>query len=105
MDGPLASLNSVQKFANDFLQDFKVLDILILNAGIMGHPHAMSEDNLELTFQVNYLSHFYLSHLLQSAMNKAIMPKIVSISSESHRFSQITNSEEFLAESCLNKVL
>ena len=64
---------------------------------------ALTEDNLELTFQVNYLSHFYLCHLLKSAMLKALMPKIVSISSESHRFSLLANSEEFLAESCLNK--
>ena len=58
---------------------------------------------MELTFQVNYLSHFYLCHLLKSAMLKALMPKIVSVSSESHRFSTLVNSEEFLAESCLNK--
>jgi len=99
----LASLNSVKLFAANFLEDFQFLDILILNAGIMGHRHALTEDNFELTFQVNYLSHFYLCHLLKSALLNAPMPKIVSISSESHRFSQLANSEEFLAECCLNK--
>ena len=39
----LASLNSVKTFATNFLQDFQVLDILILNAGIMGHHHALTE--------------------------------------------------------------
>jgi len=100
----LASLKSVRTFADNFLRDFQVLDILILNAGILGHSHTLTEDNLELTFQVNYLSHFYLSHLLKPAMCKsASIPKIVAISAESHRFSQIGNSAEFLAESCLNK--
>jgi len=102
MELNLASLKSVKKFADSFMKNFKALDILILNAGIFGLEHCMTEDNLELTFQVNYLSHYYLSHLLKPALDEAIMPKIVAISAESHRFSLIQHPEEFLSESILN---
>ena len=99
----LASLASVKMFSTKFYEKFQTLDILILNAGIMGHHHTLTEDNFELTFQVNYLSHFYLSQLLKPALFKAAMPKIISVSAESHRYSLMVNPDEFLSESCLNK--
>ena len=102
MELDLASLNSVKTFSENFLKSFQTLDILILNAGIFGLEHCMTEDNLELTFQVNYLSNFYLSHLLKPALNKANLPKIVTVSAECHRFSTLENPNEFLSETVLN---
>ena len=98
----LASLNSVKRFSQEFLRSFQTLDVLILNAGIFGLEHCITEDDLELTFQVNYLSNFYLSHLLKPALNKANLPKIVTVSAESHRFSTLENPDEFQSETVLN---
>lgn len=100
----LASLTSVKSFAEQFLASYKRLDILILNAGIFSHPQAMTEDGLEITFQVNYLSHFYLCHCLRPALINASLPKIVAVSAEAHRFATLSNPDEFLAEQSLNKV-
>jgi NAD(P)-dependent dehydrogenase (short-subunit alcohol dehydrogenase family) len=63
--------------------------MLILNAGIFGHDHELTEDGIELTFQVNYLSHFYLAHLLKDLLKRAPKPKIITVSAESHRFSSL----------------
>ena len=83
----LRSLDSVKTFVQRFAQQYEKCDILILNAGIFGCTPELTPDDLEVTFQVNYLSHFYLSHLLKPYLMKSSLPKIVVVSSESHRFS------------------
>jgi WW domain-containing oxidoreductase len=88
----LASLKSVRSFASAFQDQFQRLDMLILNAGIFGHDHEITEDGIELTFQVNYLSHFYLAHLLKDSLKRAPKPKIISVSAESHRFSSLDSN-------------
>ena len=87
----LTSLDSVKAFVKDFVHVYDKLDILILNAGIFGCEPELTPDDLEVTFQVNYLSHYYLSHLLKPSLMKSAMPKIVAVTSESHRFSQKTD--------------
>lgn len=91
----LASLDSVQRFSQSFLAEYNHLDYLILNAGVFGLPHQLTEDNVEYTFQVNYLAHFYLAHLLRPALIKADQPKIIAVTAESHRFSNLQSSDDF----------
>ncbi|XP_060067663.1 dehydrogenase/reductase SDR family member on chromosome X-like [Ylistrum balloti] len=60
----LASLESVNKFVDNFLARGLPLHILINNAGVMLMPYKETEDEMEYHFQVNYLGHLYLSKLL-----------------------------------------
>jgi WW domain-containing oxidoreductase len=64
---------------------FRPLHILILNAGIFGLPYIVTENDLEMTFQVNHLSHFYMTKLLQDQLISSAPSRIVVVSSESHR--------------------
>lgn len=58
------------------------VDILINNAGVYNKNYKQSCDNIELTFAVNYLAHFYLTFRL---LSKKIFPKIIiNISSMVH---------------------
>ncbi len=51
---------------------FSHLDVLINNAGIMGHPLAtINKTNVEMHFAVNHLGHFYLTNLLVDKLNNA----------------------------------
>ncbi|KAK4947884.1 hypothetical protein LTR10_013392 [Elasticomyces elasticus] len=50
----LASLASVKKAAEIFLSKNDRLDILINNAGIMGHPQGQTEEGYEIHFGTNY---------------------------------------------------
>lgn len=59
--------------------------MLILNAGILTPPHTITEDGLELSYQVNYLSHHYLARLLERVLIRSAPSRIVNVSSESHR--------------------
>ncbi|XP_033743800.1 dehydrogenase/reductase SDR family member on chromosome X-like [Pecten maximus] len=60
----LASLESVNKFVDNFLARGLPLHILINNAGVMFIPYEETENEMEYHFQVNYLGHFYLTKLL-----------------------------------------
>ena len=53
----LNSLKSVKQFCKSFNSSGRPLDILVCNAGIMSPPQRLvSEDGLELQFQVSSLS-------------------------------------------------
>ncbi|XP_067216413.1 WW domain-containing oxidoreductase isoform X2 [Linepithema humile] len=90
----LSSLRSVWEAAEQFKQKFKSLHILILNAGVFGAPFQLTKDNYETTFQVNHLSQFYLTLLLKDTIQSSNNPRVVIVSSESHRFSMIRNVED-----------
>jgi len=65
------------------------IDVLINNAGIINLNKRLNSANLEETFIVNYLSHYYLTNELIN--NGSIVAKgiIVNISSSTHIFSNI----------------
>ncbi|XP_075235277.1 polyprenol dehydrogenase-like [Lycorma delicatula] len=60
----MASLESIKRFANDVKNKADKLHILINNAGIMFSPYLETEDGFESHWGVNYIGHFYLTHLL-----------------------------------------
>lgn len=60
----LNSLDSVQQAASRFLLEAQRLDILMLNAGIMACPPALTKDGYEVQFGTNHLGHALLAKLL-----------------------------------------
>ncbi|KAL8610346.1 hypothetical protein ACOMHN_041160 [Nucella lapillus] len=86
----LASLRSVREFAETYKNLGWPLQLLILNAGVFGVAWQETEDGLEVTFQVNHLSHLYLTCLLSPLLIQSAPARVVVLSSESHRFSRLT---------------
>ncbi|CAB4777747.1 unannotated protein [freshwater metagenome] len=80
----LADLSSVRNFAKEFTAPF---DVLILNAGVMATPFALTKDKFEMQVGTNHLGHFALTGLLQ----KQIKERVVAVSSQAHRASRIGN--------------
>jgi retinol dehydrogenase 12 len=80
----LTSLKQVRQLSETFRQRYPQLDVLINNAGIFASRRAVTEDGLERTFQVNYLSHFYLTHLLLDELTKNGRGRIIHLSSSVH---------------------
>lgn len=97
----LASLKSVKMFAEEYKRRAWPLHMLVLNAGVFGLPYIVTENDLEMTFQVNHLSHFYLTKLLMDQLIASAPGRVVVVSSESHRFSKI-HSVEDICEDCLS---
>ncbi len=76
-----SSLNEVRKFAEDIKSEYKVIDVLINNAGVGFADGRYSKDGYELRFAVNYLAPFLLTHLLIPELKKAAPSRIVNVSS------------------------
>lgn len=58
----LASFNSIRKFAETFLAEHAIIDVLINNAGATPIKQQFTEEGVELQFGVNYLGHVLLTH-------------------------------------------
>ncbi|CAH1132082.1 unnamed protein product [Ceutorhynchus assimilis] len=84
----LTSFATVIHFANTIKSRYQQVDMLILNAAIFGMGFTKTLDGLEMSFQVNHLSHFYLTLLLDSLLVQG--SRVVVVSSESHRFANLT---------------
>ena len=91
----LTSLNSVQQFAETFKAAHKRLDVLICNAGIMNPPYSLTEDGFESQFQVNYLGHFLLTHLLLDLLLGSEEARVINISSLSAEKGVVNTPEGF----------
>ena len=68
----LSSLAAVRDLADRILSEYDRLDVLVNNAGIIVQERKESEDGYELTFAVNYLSHFLLTSLLLPLLREGV---------------------------------
>ncbi|EFJ45858.1 hypothetical protein VOLCADRAFT_118225, partial [Volvox carteri f. nagariensis] len=65
MDLDLGRLSSVRSFAEEWRRRGLPLHLLVCNAGVMAPlEKTLTSDGLEVQFQVNFLSHWLLTHLL-----------------------------------------
>ncbi|HSH74461.1 MAG TPA: SDR family NAD(P)-dependent oxidoreductase [Longimicrobiales bacterium] len=89
----LGSLAQVRGLVRTILRDYDRIDLLVNNAGIgRGQPNApreVSADGHELRFQVNYLSHFYLTRELLPLLRAGAPSRVVSVSSGAQRGGRI----------------
>ena len=77
----LSSLGAVRGLADRIHSEHDRLDVLVNNAGIIARERRESEDGYELTFAVNYLSHFLLTRLLLPLLKDSAPARIVNVAS------------------------
>lgn len=77
----LADLNSVAKCAQEVQRNFKRLDLLINNAGVMIPPFSHTKQGYELQFGTNHLGHFALTGQLLPLLLQTPGSRIASMSS------------------------
>uniref|UniRef100_A0AAY4BKD6 WW domain-containing oxidoreductase n=1 Tax=Denticeps clupeoides TaxID=299321 RepID=A0AAY4BKD6_9TELE len=88
----LGSLRSIREFAEAFRAQKLPLHILVCNAAVSTQPWRLTEDGLESTFQICHLGHFHLVQLLQDVLRRSAPARVVVVSSESHRFTDLLDS-------------
>ncbi|KAJ5309281.1 hypothetical protein PENANT_c042G02854 [Penicillium antarcticum] len=89
----LNSLESVRACAEEFLSQPNILNILIMNAGVMACPEGRTADGFETQFGTNHLAHFLLFYLLKSRLLYSSTPafnsRVVIVASSAHRVSSV----------------
>ena len=80
----LASLASIESFAETIRADLDRLDALCNNAGVMAIPRSETDDGFEAQFGVNHLGHFALTGRLLELLGSAPQPRVVTHSSAMH---------------------
>lgn len=80
----LGSFAEVRALADSILKEYSRLDLLINNAGIWlrnATSRELSRDGNELSFQVNYLSGFLLTHRLKPLLVKSAPSRVINVAS------------------------
>lgn len=80
----LSEKENVYNLIREIKERYDKIDVLINNAGIYNKVRMINKDNIELTFMVNYLSHFLLTIFLLENLAKSEDPRIINVSSIAH---------------------
>lgn len=80
----LASQAQVRALADAFLKKYDRLHMLVNNAGTVYRRRTLTEDGVEATFAVNYLSAFLLTNLLLDRIIQSAPARIVNVASVGH---------------------
>lgn len=94
----LSKIDSIHAFVNELESENIKLDIVILNAGVALPKARNTDSGLEEMFLVNYLSNFILINLLLNLKligGNEKKPRIIFISSDSHKGSSHIDFDEF----------
>lgn len=83
--GDLSSLQEVRTLAEGILRSFPRVDVLINNAGVFMTERRLSVDGVEMTFAVNHLAPFLLTHLLVPRLTASPDGRVITVSSIAHR--------------------
>ena len=85
----LSSQKQVRRLAAEVEAKYDRLHVLINNAGIFMPQRQVTEDGLEMTFAVNHLAPFLLTHLLLGLLKKSAPARIITVSSSLHQRSLV----------------
>lgn len=87
-------LGSVERLAHHVRASHPHLDVLVNNAGMAApERHTVTSDGNEIAFQVNFLAHYLLTCLLESALTSEPGGRVVNVSSSLHRTASVRWSD------------
>ena len=91
----LSSFESIKNFSSKINNEYKSIDILLNNAGIMTTPYGPTKDGIEQQIGVNHFGHYYLTMSLLKLITSTPHSRIVNIASIAHKFGSL-NPKTFL---------
>ncbi|KAK3316536.1 hypothetical protein B0H66DRAFT_576378 [Apodospora peruviana] len=96
LDLDLSSFESIKGAAKTVLASTSRLDILMLNAGLMGCPPKLTKEGYEIQMGTNHLGHAFLLKLLMPLLLKtATTPRVVSLASAAWKYADATQKIQF----------
>ena len=84
----LADLASIRAFATAFRRNYKKLDLLCNNAGVMHLPYQKTRDGFEMQIGTNHFGHFALTGLLLPLLDKTRGARVLTVASIAHKFTR-----------------
>jgi retinol dehydrogenase 13 len=84
-----ARLPEVERVAQELLDAAPRIDVLINSAGVHSTRRIHTEDGHELSFCVNHLAPFLLTHRLIPRMRAGGAGRIIQVNSQGHRFAGV----------------
>jgi NAD(P)-dependent dehydrogenase (short-subunit alcohol dehydrogenase family) len=81
----LTDQGEIRRLAGELGARLPRLDVLVNNAGAMFGRRALSADGIEMTFALNHLGYFLLTHELLPMLRAATRARIVNVASRAHR--------------------
>ncbi|MFI5286877.1 MAG: SDR family NAD(P)-dependent oxidoreductase [Candidatus Dormibacteria bacterium] len=81
----LSSQASVRDLANEVLERYPRVDVLINNAGATFTARQLTEDGIERTWALNHLAPFLLTTLLLDRLKASAPARIITTASDAHK--------------------
>jgi NAD(P)-dependent dehydrogenase (short-subunit alcohol dehydrogenase family) len=81
-----SKLADVHSTARELLAMDRRIDVLIHNAGVFFTQRTLTEDDIEIVFQTNFLAPFILNFYLKDKLIEQNCGRILFVNSEAHRF-------------------
>ena len=79
-------ISDIKRAGLDLFESELEIDVLIHNAGIYSTKKIITEDDIEMVFQVIYLGSFILNYLLKDKLKAQKSARIIFVNSEGYRF-------------------
>ena len=89
LQADLSRLDDVRRVAADIRARCDRLDVLLNNAGAIFMQRAESADGIEMTWALNHLNYFLLTHELIDLLKASAPARIVNVASAAHQRGQI----------------
>jgi retinol dehydrogenase 12 len=90
LQADFSSLADVRRLAATVMEHTPHVDVLVNNAGGIFGKRTLSRDGYEMTFAVNHLAPFLLTHLLLDTLKSGRQSRIVTTASHAHRGAKIS---------------
>ena len=85
----LSSQSQVRRLAEQVLQAYPRVDVLVNNVGGCWNTRHVTADGLERTFALNYLAPFLLTNLLLDRRKQSAPARVVTVASNAHTTGRI----------------
>lgn len=81
----LSRLSEMKRVAAEIAAAETRIDVLINNAGALFASRQVTEDGLELTFALNHMSYFVLTHGLRERLRASAPARVINTASDAHK--------------------
>ncbi|MBI4495083.1 MAG: SDR family oxidoreductase [Chloroflexi bacterium] len=81
----LSSQQAIRQLAQQFLGRYQRLHVLVNNAGALFLRRQESAEGIEMTFALNHLGYFLLTHVLLDTLRASAPSRIINVSSYGHK--------------------